>query len=257
MLNYFINSVKKQLIIGFSNRAGRNFFGRKTIFTQSGGVKFKIRLIDFSRNVIGSSLLVYIEKDINRTGLLGLVCYNNGLFSYILLSAGKYFEGKTLIPGFSVPVIKNCSSFLKAVPTGNIVSQIEYVPARTCKLSRSAGVSSFLVSRDSDYSYLKMNSGWLLKLSNYSICVFGSVSNEGHYINILRKAGATRKLGFRPTVRGVAKNPCDHPHGGGEGTGSPPRAQRTPWGKLTKVPTNITKRHYLKKKMFKIFAKKK
>ena len=256
MYNFLINKVKKQLIVGFSNRAGKNFFGRKTIFTQSGGLKFKLRLIDFKRNVVGNSLLILIEKDINRTGLLGLVCFSNGLFSYILLSSNNYKENVSFISGFSILNKIGSSSFLKAIPTGNIIHHIQYVPNKLCKISRAAGTSSFLISRDTNYSYLKMNSGWLLKLSNFCIGVSGFVSNENHYITNLNKAGKKRKLGFRPTVRGIAKNPCDHPHGGGEGRGSPPRAQKTPWGKLTKIPTKITKRFYVKKKKFKIFKKK-
>jgi len=256
MYNYFINKIKKQLIIGFSNRAGKNFFGRKTIFTQSGGSKFKLRLIDFSRSFSGNNVLLLIEKDINRTGFLGLICSNTGLFSYILLSAGNYIEGETTIRGFSAFNRIGSSSFLKTIPTGNVISQVEYVPAGKCKISRSAGTSSFLVSRDDNYSFLKMNSGWLLKLSNFCVCVSGPVSNETHYVTRIHNAGAKRNLGFRPHVRGIAKNPCDHPHGGGEGRGSPPRAHRTPWGKLTKVPTITTKRHYLKKRLFKIFKKK-
>jgi len=128
------------------------------------------------------------------------------------------------------------------------VHHIEYIPTNSCKLSRAAGVSSFLISRNDKYSFIKMNSGWLLKLSNYCICVSGFVSNENHYITRINKAGKMRKLGFRPTVRGIAKNPCDHPHGGGEGRGSPPKAQRTPWGKLTKVPTKTKKKFLFKKK---------
>src|SRR5271168_425345 len=101
MRNFLINKIKKQLIIGFSKRAGRNFFGRKTIFTQGGGLKLKLRLIDFRRNFNGNGLLLTIEKDMNRTGFVGLVCYENGLFSYILLSSFNNIIGKTLINGFS------------------------------------------------------------------------------------------------------------------------------------------------------------
>jgi large subunit ribosomal protein L2 len=159
MYNYFINKIKKQLIVGFSSRAGKNFFGRKTIFTQGGGLKFKVRLIDFRRNFTTNNILLLIEKDINRTGLLGLVCSSNGLFSYILLSGKDHIESETLIRGFSAFNRIGSSSFLKTIPTGNIVSQIEYVPARKCKLSRAAGSSSFLISRDNNYTFLKMNSG--------------------------------------------------------------------------------------------------
>jgi len=256
MHNFFINKVKKQLIIGFSKRAGRNFFGRKTIFTQGGGLKVKLRLIDFKRNFTGNSVLLSIEKDISRTGYVGLVCYTNGLFSYILLSSFSYTVGKSIINGFSNYHRLNAASFLFNIPTGNIVHHIESFPGSTGKLSRAAGTSSFIVSRDENYTFLKMNSGWLFKLSNYCIGISGNVSNENHYITRVEKAGKIRQLGFKPTVRGIAKNPCDHPHGGGEGRGSPKKAQRTPWGKLTKVPTKRTKLFYIKKRLFKIFKKK-
>jgi len=130
MYNFLINKVKKQLIIGFSNRAGKNFFGRKTIFTQSGGLKFKLRLIDFKRNVVGNSLLLLIEKDINRTGLVGLICFSNGLFSYILLSSNKYVENDSFITGFINYNKLGSSSFLQSIPTGNIVHHIEYIPTK-------------------------------------------------------------------------------------------------------------------------------
>ena len=159
MYNFLINKIKKKLIVGFSNRAGKNFFGRKTIFTQSGGLKFKLRLIDFKRNFIGNSILLLIEKDINRTGLVGLICFSNGLFSYILLSANNYIENLSFITGFCNFSKVGSSSFLNSIPTGNIVHHIEYVPLKSCKLSRAAGVSSFLISRDENYSFLKMNSG--------------------------------------------------------------------------------------------------
>jgi large subunit ribosomal protein L2 len=102
---------------------------------------------------------------------------------------------------------------------------------------------------------LKMNSGWLLKISKYCIAVVGIVSNNENYYKRIEKAGKNRNLGWRPKVRGVAMNPCDHPHGGGEGTGSPPRAHKSLWGKLAKVPTKRTKKYLLKKKLFKSFLK--
>lgn len=256
MHNFLINKIKKQLIIGFSKRAGRNFFGRKTIFTQGGGLRVKLRLLDFKRNFVGNALLLTIEKDINRTGLVGLVCYENGLFSYILLSSFTYLTGKTVITGFSNINKINSSTFLLNVPTGSLIHHIELYPGSNGIMSRAAGTSSFIISKDHDYTFLKMNSRWLIKLSNFCIGVVGNVSNENHYITRVEKAGKIRQLGFKPTVRGIAKNPCDHPHGGGEGRGSPKKAQRTPWGKLTKVPTKRTKLFYVKKRLFKIFKKK-
>jgi len=218
-------------------------------------LKVKLRLLDFKRNFVGNALLLTIEKDINRTGFVGLVCYENGLFSYILLSSYKYSVGKTLIAGFSNINKINSSTFLLNIPTGSMIHHIELYPGSTGIMSRAAGTSSFIISKDNNYTFLKMNSRWLLKLSNFCIGVIGNVSNENHYITRIEKAGKMRQLGFKPTVRGIAKNPCDHPHGGGEGRGSPKKAQRTPWGKLTKVPTKRTKIFYVKKRLFKIFKK--
>ena len=158
MHNFLINKIKKQLIIGFSKRAGRNFFGRKTIFTQGGGLKVKLRLLDFKRNFVGNALLLTIEKDINRTGFVGLVCYENGLFSYILLSSFIYSSGKTLITGFSNINKINSSTFLLNIPTGSMIHHIEMYPGSNGILSRAAGTSSFIISKDNDYTFLKMNS---------------------------------------------------------------------------------------------------
>jgi len=251
--NFIIQRVKKNLILGYSNRAGRNFFGRKTILTQSGGLKSKLINFDFKRISFSKGVLLTIEKDINRSAFIGLICSNNGLFSYIILS-DIHLELGDFIEGFSLfGDIKTAPTFLKNIKAGNFLHHIECLPGEGAKLSISAGVGSFLFNKATDFSFLKMRSGWLIKLSNYCIALKGFVSNRGHFLVNLRKAGKSRHLGFRPRVRGIAMNPCDHPHGGGEGRGSPPKAHRTPWGNLTKSPTKI-KKHYLKKKSkFKIF----
>lgn len=241
--NFIIKRVKKKLIIGFSKRAGRNFFGRKTIFTQGGGVFNKIRILNFKRNLIFNAILISIEKDIKRTAHVGLICYENGLYSYILLPYLNNLIGN-FIYGFNNKFLVNSSTFLFNVPTGNFVHHIELFPNKGAKLSRAAGTSSFLISQEKNYVFLKMNSGWLIKLSKYCIVVNGVMSNIDHHIMKIKNAGKNRKLGVKPKVRGVAMNPCDHPHGGGEGTGSPPRAHKTPWAKLTKIPTKKKKNFY-------------
>lgn len=246
----FVNRVKKNLLIGFSKRAGRNFFGRKTVFTQSGGLFKKMRVIDFYRNLNENAILLTIEKDIDRTAFVGLVCFENGLYTYFLLYHDLLKVG-TIIYGFMNKFILNSSTFLYNIPTGNFIHHVEVKPGLGAKLVRAAGTSCFLISEEKDYVFLKMNSGWLLKISKFCIAVNGIVSNINHHIIRLNKAGKSRKLGFRPKVRGVAMNPCDHPHGGGEGTGSPPAAHKTPWGKMTKIPTKTKKKHLLKKKLFK------
>jgi large subunit ribosomal protein L2 len=248
--NFFFSRVRKNLLIGFSKRAGRNFFGRKTIYTQAGGLFKKFRILNFYRNLNFNGILLSIEKDIIRTGFIGFVCYENGYFSYILLYH-SFLNTGSFIFGFMNKFIMNSSTFLYYIPTGNFVHHIELLPGKGAKLARAAGLSSFLISEEDKFSFLKMNSGWLLKVSKFCIGVCGIVSNVDNIFINKKKAGKNRHLGFKPRVRGIAMNPCDHPHGGGEGTGSPPAAHRTPNGKLTKSPTKLKKFYLLKKRLFK------
>jgi len=160
------------------------------------------------------------------------------------------------ILGLSLITKKNSiSSYLKNIPSGNFINHIETKvnSKKGAVIMRAAGTTCFIISKDKNYSYLKLSSGWFLKISNFCLATLGSISNQNHHLNRIEKAGNKRKMGFRPTVRGIAKNPCDHPHGGGEGRGSPPKAHKTPYGKLTKSPTKIKKKFLLKKKRFKIF----
>jgi len=154
----FINRFKKSLIVGFSKRAGRNFFGRKTVLTQSGGLFRKMRIIDFKRNMNQLAFLLTIEKDIDRTAFVGLVCYENGLSSYILLYHDLLLKVGKLINGFSNQFLINSSTFLFNIPTGNFIHHIETLPNSGAVLSRAAGCSSFLISEEGDYVFLKMNS---------------------------------------------------------------------------------------------------
>jgi large subunit ribosomal protein L2 len=161
MLNlskFFYSRVRKNLLIGFSKRAGRNFFGRKTIYTQSGGLFKKYRVLDYYRNLNLNGILLSIEKDIERTGFIGLVCFENGYFTYILLYHG-FLQIGSLIYGFMYQFLLNSSTFLYKIPTGNFIHHIELKPGYGAKLSRAAGLSSFLISEENNYSFLKMNSG--------------------------------------------------------------------------------------------------
>lgn len=252
--NYFLGRVKKKLSFCFSKRAGKNCFGRKTIFTQSGGSKLYRYIIDKRRTTTGYFILLSIEKNNIYTGFLGLICYLNGTFVYIYLS--KFVNNiNTLYSAFS-PIFNVGPTFLYNIPAGNFIHHVEVIPAKGIKLMRAAGTMCFIFSKINNISILKMGkSGWMLKLSNYCISIIGKMSNEVHNTTRLKNAGAKRKLGFKPVVRGVAKNPVDHPHGGGEGTGSPPRAHRTPYGKLAKSPTNIKKFQKKYRYKFKIFKK--
>jgi len=157
---FFLCRIKKNLIIGFSKRAGRNFFGRKTILTQSGGVFNKNYIIDYRRNLQHNAILLAIHKDVNRTGLIGLVCYENGFNSYILLSSDHIETGVgKIVHGFLNKLKSNSSTFLLNLPTGNFIHHIEIMPMKGAVLSRAAGCSSFVISKDSLYTHLKMNSG--------------------------------------------------------------------------------------------------
>ena len=157
MKNFLIR-VKKQLILGFSRRSGRNFFGRKTIFTQGGGKKYKKRLIDYKRIVPFNFVLLSIEKQLRNTANVGLVCYENGLFSYIILADVHKIVG-SLYDGFTSFFKTGASSFLMNIPTGNFVHHIEQTPGCGASLARSAGASSFVISKDKHSAFLKMNSG--------------------------------------------------------------------------------------------------
>jgi len=247
----FLLVIKKQLIFGFSRRSGRNFLGRKTIFTQSGGLKYKKRLIDFKRRVPFKFVLLSVEKQLRNSAHIGFICYQNGLFSYIILSDG-YKVGE-LMPGFVNALKPAASTFLLNIPTGIFVHHVEQNPGCGAVYTRSAGSSSFVISKTTNSVHLKMNSGWLLKFSPLCMAVVGVVSNPNHFVTRIKNAGFSRKLGYRPVVRGVAMNPRDHAHGGGEGRSSPPVAHKTPYGKLTKVPTKVSKLYRKKKRLFKIF----
>jgi len=256
--SYLIKRARKNLTLGYSNKAGRNFFGRKTIFTQSGGLPFKLRVIDFKRNFLGKGKILSIEKDINRTALVGTVCLENGYFSNIILSSNnqKIKDKDDFFVNYSSKMKLGSVHFLHFILTGTFIHHIEIKPGKGAVYCRAAGTSGFLISKDNRkrQSFLKMNSGWLLKLSNWCMGVPGITSNETHCQVRINKAGKNRLLGFRPHVRGVVKNPCDHPHGGGEGKGSPSSIHKTPYGKNTKTPTKRKKLDYKKRKKFKIFS---
>jgi len=199
-------------------------------------------------------VLLTIEKNVMYTSFLGLICYANGYFSYIFLS--DFMRSiKQVFSGFLLNY-KYASTFLSEISAGNFIHHIETKPGKGAKIMRAAGTSAFIISKENNFVFLKMKSGWMLKISNYCIAILGKMSNELHFVTRVKNAGKNRLLGFRPNVRGVAKNPVDHPHGGGEGTGSPPRAHKTPNGKLTKSPTTKKKFQKRNRILFKVFKKK-
>jgi large subunit ribosomal protein L2 len=157
-MKFLISRIRKQLIVGFSRRSGRNFFGRKTVYTQSGGLKFKKRLIDFKRIVSSNAILLSIEKQLKYSAYLGFICYENGLFSYIMLSVNHNIIGN-VISGFSNFFKSGASTFLYNIPAGNFIHHVEIVPGNGAKLARAAGTSCFTISKTTENTFLKMNSG--------------------------------------------------------------------------------------------------
>jgi large subunit ribosomal protein L2 len=225
----------KGLTEGLKSAGGRNNAGRVTARYQGGGHKRTYRIIDFKRRKFDVSATVErIEYDPNRTAFIALLKYDDGELAYILapqrLAVGdKVIAGEKAIdvkPGNAMP--------LGAMPVGTIVHNVELKPGKGGQVARSAGSYAQLVGRDQGMAILRLNSGEQRLVHGSCIATVGAVSNPDHGNTNLGKAGRSRWLGKRPHVRGVAMNPVDHPHGGGEGRTSGGRHPVTPWGKPTK-----------------------
>lgn len=252
---FIFNKFSKILSVGIAIVAGRNFLGRICVQHQGGGVKVNYKKIDRFRYINQLGSLFRIVKTNFCTGFIGFIFYDNGLCSYILLSEGlvkgsRIFSGnkKFFFDNFSI----GSTQKLLHIKLFDTINSLELFPFSGAKIARAAGAYAKIISKDHEKSVLKLNSGWQIKLSNFSIASLGIVSNLGHIYQPIFKAGIIRNKGIRPTVRGVIKNPCDHPHGGGEGRGSPPVAQVSPWGWLCKgTPSNKKKVDILKRKLYK------
>ena len=225
---------KKSLTSGLNKRAGRNSFGRVTMNYQGGGHKRRFRDIDFiydKKNI--PAKVETIEYDPNRTGLIGLLCYNDGERRYSLLPQGVKV-GDVLISSEKADIKPGNRLPLKEIPTGTFVYNVEVKPKGGAKLARSAGAYAEVLASDAGYTNLKMPSSEVRKISEQAWASIGSVSNEEYRLANYGKAGRSRWKGIRPTVRGSAMNPVDHPYGGGEGAqGRGTRRPKTAWGKVT------------------------
>jgi large subunit ribosomal protein L2 len=255
-INYLFFSTEKKLRLGLLSSSGRNFTGRICVYHKGGGNKKCNYSVDFFRRINSIGFVVKIVKTSLFTSYLGLILYQNGISSYILLSeeVNKYqklFSGTLLPLNFSV-LNKGTAVPLFYIKLFASISNMELFPFTGSSLVRAAGASAIVTAKFRDLVSVKLRSGWNVLLSNNCISSIGSVSNSLHKFQNLKKAGKVRALGIRPTVRGVAMNPCDHPHGGGEGKKSPPVGARSPWGWLTKgTPTNVKKFQISYKKKFK------
>jgi len=237
LLIYTFSKVSKKLKFGTYTRTGKNFSGKICVFRRGGGNKKIYRLIDFYRRLNLFGIVCEVQYDPYRSAYIGLVLYDNGLFSNIILSenvivGNRIFSGSASDNKYAFN--KGSSFLLSNFPLFSIVNNIESRPFFGSSIARSAGVGAVLISNNSGHVVLKLRSGWLVKVSANSVATLGYVSNMLHNMKTLGKAGKNRGLGKRPVVRGVAMNPCDHPHGGGNGKTSPPPSPVSPWGKITK-----------------------
>ncbi|HDZ47981.1 hypothetical protein LCGC14_0149840 [marine sediment metagenome] len=217
-----------------SKSGGRNNYGRITTRHVGGGHRQHYRLIDFKRIKDGIPATVErLEHDPNRSAHIALLKYADGERRYIIAPKGVS-AGDVLESGVNAPIKKGNALPLRNVPLGSTVHCIELKPGKGAQIARSAGTSAQLVAREGNYATLRLRSGEMRKVLAECRATLGEVSNSEHSLRQLGKAGAKRWRGVRPTVRGVAMNPVDHPHGGGEGRTSGGRNPVTPWGVPTK-----------------------
>ncbi|MGH1349708.1 MAG: 50S ribosomal protein L2 [Methyloligellaceae bacterium] len=224
----------KKLTEGLTSKGGRNNKGRVTARRRGGGHKKSYRLIDFKRRKFDvPGTVERLEYDPNRTAFIALINYEDGEQAYII-APQRLAEGDQVIAGNKVDVKPGNAMPLENIPIGTIVHNVELKQGKGAQIARSAGAYVQLVGRDSGYAIIRLNSGEQRLVRAECMATIGAVSNPDHSNIKLGKAGRKRWLGKRPAVRGVAMNPVDHPHGGGEGRTSGGRHPVTPWGKPTK-----------------------
>jgi large subunit ribosomal protein L2 len=223
------------LLEPFRKRGGRNNQGRITTRHQGGGHKRHYRVIDFKRDKDGvQGRIERLEYDPNRTAYLALVLYSDGDRRYIL-APKRAQVGDPIMSGVDAPIKPGSALPLKNIPIGSLVHCLEMKPGKGAQLARSAGASVQIVAREGEYVTVRLRSGEMRKVHVNCRATIGEVGNDEHNLRKIGKAGAQRWRGIRPTVRGVAQNPVDHPHGGGEGkSGQGNPHPVSPWGQKTK-----------------------
>ena len=217
-----------------SKNAGRNNNGRITVRHQGGGHKQHYRLVDFRRNKDGIPAKVErIEYDPNRSAHIALLCYADGERRYIIAPRGVEV-GQQLLSGAEAPIKPGHALPIRNIPVGTTLHCVEMIPGKGAQLARAAGTSVQLLAREGIYAQVRLRSGEIRRVHVECRATIGEVGNEEHSLRMIGKAGANRWRGIRPTVRGVAMNPIDHPHGGGEGRTGEGRVPVSPWGQPTK-----------------------
>ena len=224
----------KKLTVGLTGNGGRNNFGRITARRRGGGHKRKYRMVDFKRQKFDVAATVErLEYDPNRTAFIALIKYTDGELSYIL-APQRLAVGDQVVSGERCDIKPGNAMPMNNIPVGTIIHNIEMKLGKGGQIARAGGTYAQLIGRDQGYAQLKLTSGELRMVRGECMATIGAVSNPDQANIKVGKAGRKRWLGKRPSVRGVAMNPVDHPHGGGEGRTSGGRHPVTPWGKPTK-----------------------
>jgi large subunit ribosomal protein L2 len=217
-----------------ASKAGRNNMGHVTTRHQGGGHKQHYRIVDFVRDKDGITAKVErLEYDPNRSAHLALLCYSDGERRYIVAPKGLN-AGQHVVSGADAPIKAGNALPLRNIPVGTTIHCVEMLPGKGAQLARAAGTSVQLLAREGTYAQLRMRSGEIRRVHVDCRATIGEVGNEEHNLESVGKAGRQRWRGIRPTVRGVAMNPVDHPHGGGEGKTGTKRDPVSPWGQHTK-----------------------
>lgn len=223
---------ERSLLEPMKKHSGRNSYGRITVRHRGGGNRTKYRVIDFKRSKVGvSAEVLTIEYDPNRSAHIALVQYEDGEKRYIVAPYGLKV-GDKVVSGPEADIIAGNALPLANIPVGTFIHNIELYPGKGAQLARSAGVMAQLMAKENKYALIRLPSGELRNIPSECYAVIGQVSNIDHANVSYGKAGRIRHMGWRPTVRGSVMNPCDHPHGGGEGKSPIGRpGPVTPWGK--------------------------
>ncbi len=223
---------ERSLLASKKKNAGRNSYGRITVRHRGGGNRKKYRIIDFKRNKDGvNATVIGIEYDPNRTANIALLQYEDGTKAYIIAPQGLK-DGDTVVSGTGADIKPGNALFIKDIPVGTLIHNIELYPGKGGQLVRTAGASAQLMAKEGNYAQVRLPSGEVRMIRLDCKATIGIIGNEQHENISIGKAGRKRHMGWRPTVRGVVMNPNDHPHGGGEGKSPIGRpAPVTPWGK--------------------------
>ena len=223
---------EKSLLEALPKKSGRNSYGRITVRHHGGGNRTKYRIIDFKRQKSDiPATVLSIEYDPNRSAFIALIQYEDGVKNYIIAPDGVQV-GDTIVSGVHADIKPGNALPLSSIPVGTFIHNVELYPGKGAQLARSAGIMAQLMAKENGMALLRLPSGELRNVPANCMATIGQVSNTDHENVKIGKAGRKRHMGWRPTVRGSVMNPCDHPHGGGEGRAPIGRSGPvTPWGK--------------------------